>query len=364
MSASKSCPACLKQWAGTFKFCPEDGALLIPLNAADTVLQTPAITPEVAEAVRMKAFNASDTVVVAAVRPSDTDEYASPSGPPKDNWRSPTAANGVERAPPVVQRSPGPKSRKGAPRILNLEPIEAHTATLDAVPASGRRELELRVAPTVMTAATGEALMAESRSRAPQPVREPMPSPPRVVAGRGLKRVDGASSPGKDPKPAVSPPAAVAGRPAVSPPAAVAGKPAVSPPAAVAGRPAVSPPAAVAGRPAAAISASKAGRAPAEVAPKRAQLDARTRASEPAATARSPTAPQGKAIKSAGPAAAGKSLRKDNAFSETAWFMAAPELPVDDETGRVEVDPKAYVRDESIPEEKRRRFSLRRKDEE
>ena len=340
MSASKSCPACLKQWAGTFKFCPEDGALLIPLNAADTVLQTPAITPEMAEAVRMKAFNASDTVVVAAVRPSDTDEYASPSGPPKDNWRSPTAANGVERAPPVVQRSPGPKSRKGAPRILNLEPIEAHTATLDAVPASGRRELELRVAPTVMTAATGEALMAESRSRAPQPVREPMPSPPRVVAGRGLKRVDGASSPGKDPKPAVSPPAAVAGRPAVSPPAAVAG------------------------RPAAAISASKAGRAPAEVAPKRAQLDARTRASEPAATARSPTAPQGKAIKSAGPAAAGKSLRKDNAFSETAWFMAAPELPVDDETGRVEVDPKAYVRDESIPEEKRRRFSLRRKDEE
>jgi len=55
--------------------------------------------------------------------------------------------------------------------------------------------------------------------------------------------------------------------------------------------------------------------------------------------------------------------RRRGRFSETAWFMR-PDQPVDPETGRVRADPRAYVRDDSIPEEKRRRFSLRRKDEE
>ena len=79
MSASKSCPACQKQWAGTFKFCPEDGALLVVLNAADTVLQTPA-APEPAPAPQrapaVAPFTGSDTVVVTAVPVHDTDEFA------------------------------------------------------------------------------------------------------------------------------------------------------------------------------------------------------------------------------------------------------------------------------------------------
>lgn len=50
-------------------------------------------------------------------------------------------------------------------------------------------------------------------------------------------------------------------------------------------------------------------------------------------------------------------------FSETAWFMR-PDYRVDPETGKVTVDAGAYRRDESIPEEERRRFSLRRKNEE
>lgn len=55
--------------------------------------------------------------------------------------------------------------------------------------------------------------------------------------------------------------------------------------------------------------------------------------------------------------------RKQGGFSETAWFMR-PSQAVDPETGKVRFDPRAYERDDSIPEEKRRRFSLRRKDEE
>lgn len=55
--------------------------------------------------------------------------------------------------------------------------------------------------------------------------------------------------------------------------------------------------------------------------------------------------------------------RRRGGFSETAWFMR-PDQPVDPATGRVRFDPQAYAHDESIPEEKRRRFSLRRKDEE
>lgn len=58
-----------------------------------------------------------------------------------------------------------------------------------------------------------------------------------------------------------------------------------------------------------------------------------------------------------------KSRRRASDFSETAWFMR-PIQAVDPKTGRVKVDPDAYRRDDSIPEEKRRRFSLRRKDEE
>jgi hypothetical protein len=40
-----------------------------------------------------------------------------------------------------------------------------------------------------------------------------------------------------------------------------------------------------------------------------------------------------------------------------------PNQPVDPATGRIKADPRAYLPDDNIPEEKRRRFSLRRKDE-
>jgi hypothetical protein len=58
-----------------------------------------------------------------------------------------------------------------------------------------------------------------------------------------------------------------------------------------------------------------------------------------------------------------KPKRRRGGFSETAWFMR-PDQAVDPETGRVKFDPRAYEHDDTIPEEKRRRFSLRRKNEE
>lgn len=52
-------------------------------------------------------------------------------------------------------------------------------------------------------------------------------------------------------------------------------------------------------------------------------------------------------------------------FSETAWFMKAVDpSAVDPETGKVAVDEQRYQRDTTIPEEKRRRFSLGSKNEE
>jgi len=50
-------------------------------------------------------------------------------------------------------------------------------------------------------------------------------------------------------------------------------------------------------------------------------------------------------------------------FSETAWFMRAVDA-VDPETGRVPTAPDAYRPDTSIPPEQRKRYSLKRSDEE
>jgi hypothetical protein len=57
--------------------------------------------------------------------------------------------------------------------------------------------------------------------------------------------------------------------------------------------------------------------------------------------------------------------RKKGGFSETEWFLAPIKAEeVDAKTGQVKVDPAKYERNTAIPEEKRRRFSLRRDDEE
>lgn len=57
--------------------------------------------------------------------------------------------------------------------------------------------------------------------------------------------------------------------------------------------------------------------------------------------------------------------RKRGGFSETEWFLA-PINPdeVDAKTGKVKVDPSKYERNPATPDEKRRRFSLKRDDEE
>jgi|GEM_PF-6717884 len=446
MSASKSCPACLKQWAGTFKFCPEDGALLVALNTAETVLQTEALSAEVAAAhatqsAKAKLFNASDTVVVpavvpyqtdaslpavraaaandtvvvAAVKSADTDEYASVAPQKDESWRSPLAAPPVERSPT------SPKARKGAPRLLNLEPIEpsaAATSTdLPVVQAAGngsglaievqdpslRRELGLRVAPTVMTPSAVELIASESRALAAQPFErhdtEPSAIAVAAVSGdasagsgreRGLKRVDVSTEPGR--------PEAKREQGKGNGASALVAQVSGRAPAEARGRN-EPPPKKGQGQDTKSTRASEApkGRTPAQTAPHgkgaakhAAQAAAPTQkaqAQEPAKPSAAEAGKSGKAPQgvpttqqpiartslpgkaqpdivslSKGPTTSG-GLRKRSAFSDTDWFMR-PDLPVDTETGRVQVDPQAYVRDESIPEEQRRRFSLRRKDEE
>lgn len=80
------------------------------------------------------------------------------------------------------------------------------------------------------------------------------------------------------------------------------------------------------------------------------------------AAAKTPAAPPAEAPP-AQPPSEGK--RKRGGFSETEWFLA-PINPdeVDAKTGKVKVDPSKYERNPATPEEKRRRFSLKRDDEE
>ncbi|MBL8783759.1 MAG: hypothetical protein JNJ59_02565 [Deltaproteobacteria bacterium] len=63
------------------------------------------------------------------------------------------------------------------------------------------------------------------------------------------------------------------------------------------------------------------------------------------------------------PEAAKVGGKRKPGFSETAWFMRAVDN-VDPETGRVSAAPDAYRPDTSIPSEKRKRYSLKRSDEE
>lgn len=60
-----------------------------------------------------------------------------------------------------------------------------------------------------------------------------------------------------------------------------------------------------------------------------------------------------------------KKKRAKGEFSDTQWFMKGKNLQVaDPDTGTVVVDEEAYVVDESIPEEERRKFTLRKPEEE
>lgn len=60
-----------------------------------------------------------------------------------------------------------------------------------------------------------------------------------------------------------------------------------------------------------------------------------------------------------------KKKKKRDGFSETQWFMRGAKVEeADVTTGRVRVDESAYERDETISEEERRKFTLRKKGEE
>jgi hypothetical protein len=66
------------------------------------------------------------------------------------------------------------------------------------------------------------------------------------------------------------------------------------------------------------------------------------------------------------PAAPGKRKRRSAEFSETQWFMKGARIIPEEVTpdGAVETADADYTLDESIPEEKRRKFTLRKDNEE
>ncbi|PIE17255.1 MAG: hypothetical protein CSA66_06230 [Proteobacteria bacterium] len=94
---------------------------------------------------------------------------------------------------------------------------------------------------------------------------------------------------------------------------------------------------------------------------RRARADAGPKPAPAAKTHQAPTAKTHQA-----PTAKTHQAGKKREFSETQWFMKGidPSLMVDPETGAVQVDEEEYLRDDSIPEEERRKFTLRRRGEE
>lgn len=83
---------------------------------------------------------------------------------------------------------------------------------------------------------------------------------------------------------------------------------------------------------------------------------AKARAAERAAAQAAAVAPE---------APAERKKRARGEFSDTQWFMKGLNLQVaDPDTGQVAVDEGEYLVDEEIPEEDRRRFTLRKKHEE
>jgi len=330
MSAgSKSCPTCLKQWAGTFKFCPEDGTLLVALGGAGTMV-TPAAAKAPTETGKRKT---SKTVEVSKPRTSRSQRVVTEAAA-----RPVPAPMPEPAAKPTPTDKQGPRAgRKGSPRLLNLEPVGPATIEIDAAveaelqvdlapkPGPGNaRQIGLRTAPTVLTPAAAESIVAESRARAAQPFEDPMPEPVlRSPAERAARQ------PAR--KVVDSEPLVIV---ASLPP-----------------EPADEPARIVGSRGVKRVDSEVSRRAPAESSrsPRPERAPASEEAPRPAKAAGNP------------PGSAGK--RKRDEFSETAWFMR-PEQTVDPSTGRVLASPDAYKADENIPEEKRRRFSLRKKGEE
>lgn len=330
MSAgSKSCPTCLKQWAGTFKFCPEDGTLLVAQVGSSTLV-TPAAPA--AKTPTQEKRRASKTVDVSKPRTNRSQRAVTEAAP------RPVPAQAAERpAPEATKSTPTDKQspragRKGTPRILNLEPVGTATIELDAAaeaelkedlapkPAPGNaRQIGLRTAPTVLTPAAAESIVAESRARSAQPFDEPMPEPVLRSPAERAQRQPAAR------KPADSQPLVIVSLPTETEEAS---------------------PRIVGSRGVKRVDSEVSRRAPAEAAGR--SKGERSPASE-------------EAPRPAKAAAGGK--RKSDEFSETAWFMR-PNQTVDPATGRVLAAPDAYSADETIPEEKRRRFSLRKKNEE
>ncbi|MCC6623812.1 MAG: hypothetical protein IT385_21315 [Deltaproteobacteria bacterium] len=84
-------------------------------------------------------------------------------------------------------------------------------------------------------------------------------------------------------------------------------------------------------------------------------------APEPARPPEPARAPEKKIEKKPAPA---KPAKKSREFSETAWFMRQPNPEdADPATGKVKVGKKAYAVEEPIPDEKRKKYTLRRSDE-
>lgn len=90
---------------------------------------------------------------------------------------------------------------------------------------------------------------------------------------------------------------------------------------------------------------------------------AAARAARAAARAQPVEEPPARAPKKAEPKPEKKPAKKQRDFSETAWFMRQPNPEdADPATGKVKVGKKAYAVEEPIPDEKRKKYSLRRDD--
>ncbi len=94
---------------------------------------------------------------------------------------------------------------------------------------------------------------------------------------------------------------------------------------------------------------SIAGPSRAEAAPERERVPAQQAATSPGASAEAPAAPK-----------KGGGGKRRQGFSETQWFMMG--VQADADALETSAEPTAYEHDESIPEEQRRQFSLRRDD--
>ena len=118
MSAgSKSCPTCLEEWAGTFKFCPEDGTLLVAQVGSSTLV-TPAAPA--AKAPTQEKRRASKAVDVSKPRTNRSQRAVTEAAP------RPVPAQAAERPAPDPCARPGPRgSFRGSVRVTSAGSKEA-----------------------------------------------------------------------------------------------------------------------------------------------------------------------------------------------------------------------------------------------